>query len=171
MFFICISSSREWWLEDWNANWMSGMPTEFEVLFWNDQVSLRLCRVSNLLDRNEMTSTGGTTRSSSRAVAARRQKKTTLEEDGSGDWGTIFWSNYYWSCQHFGVVIGAPLFHLITIEAANIWGKLFLSRRLFIMDMNRNWWSSRSSDRFENKRMNVWHSNQTETGNTQVHSK
>jgi len=30
--------------------------------------------------------------------------------------------------------IGAPLSDLITIEAANIWGKLFLSRRLFILD-------------------------------------
>ena len=35
-----------------------------------------------------------------------------------------------------GVVIGAPLSDLITIEAANIWGKLFLSQRLFILDQD-----------------------------------
>ena len=33
-----------------------------------------------------------------------------------------------------GVVIGAPVSDLVTIEAANIWGKLFHSRRLFILD-------------------------------------
>ena len=32
-----------------------------------------------------------------------------------------------------GVVIGAPLYDLITFQAANICGKLFLSKRLFIL--------------------------------------
>ena len=35
-----------------------------------------------------------------------------------------------------GEVIGPPLSDLITIEVANIWGKLFLSRRLFILDVD-----------------------------------
>ena len=46
---------------------------------------------------------------------------------------TTFWYNYYWRCQHLRVVIGGPLSDLITIEAANIWGKLFLSWRPFIL--------------------------------------
>ena len=32
------------------------------------------------------------------------------------------------------MIIGAPLSDLITIKATNIWGKLFLSWRLFILD-------------------------------------
>ena len=36
--------------------------------------------------------------------------------------------------NRMGMVIEAPLSDLITIEAGNIWGKLFLSRRLFIWD-------------------------------------
>ena len=35
-------------------------------------------------------------------------------------------------CYYLGVVIGAPLSDLITIEAGNIWDKLFLSRRFLI---------------------------------------
>ena len=40
---------------------------------------------------------------------------TTLEEDGSGNWGTIFLSNYFSNCQHLGKAF-------------------FFSRRLFIFD-------------------------------------
>ena len=64
------------------------------------------------------------------------KKKTALEEDESGNWGTAFWSDYSWSCQHLVVVIGAPLSDPIVIEAANICGKAFLSQKLFIMDLN-----------------------------------
>ena len=46
--------------------------------------------------------------------------------------GTTFWCNYYWNCEHLGVIIGAPLYYIITIEAANIWEMLFLRWRLFI---------------------------------------
>ena len=55
--------------------------------------------------------------SSSRAVASPKQKKTALKEDGS--------------CP---VVISAPLSDLPTFQAANIWGKIFLHRRLCILD-------------------------------------
>ena len=34
------------------------------------------------------------------------------------------------------MVIGVPLSDLFTIEAANVLGKLFFSRRLFILDLN-----------------------------------
>ena len=45
---------------------------------------------------------------------------TAHEKDGSGIWCTIFWSNYYWSCQNLGVVIGALHSDLITTEAINL---------------------------------------------------
>ena len=37
------------------------------------------------------------------------------------------------------MVIGEPLSDLITIEVANIWGKLFLSRRLFSTKITLFW--------------------------------
>ena len=44
----------------------------------------------------------------SSAVAARKQKQTAFEKDGGGNWGTTFWSNYYWSCQHLGQAFSQP---------------------------------------------------------------
>ena len=38
--------------------------------------------------------------------------------------------------RRMGVVIGGPLSDLISFQATNIWGKLFLSRRLFILDLH-----------------------------------
>ena len=52
------------------------------------------------------------------------------------------------------LLIGAPLSDLITIEAANIWGKLFLSQRFFILDNVRyNTLLIMSNDNYVNNRI------------------
>ena len=50
--------------------------------------------------------------------------------------GGLFFKGRRPPSRRMGVVIGAPLSDLITIETSNICGKLFLSQRLFKLDLH-----------------------------------
>ena len=63
-----------------------------------------------------------------------------------------------------GVVIGVPISDLITFQAANTWGNLFLSRSLFVLNFEGfkgdplNWAESRQRcDFFQPGRLDYFH--------------